>query len=1167
MFGNKTGFGGSSSGTLFGSTATSSAPASSSTFGGFGTSNTGGGFGNTNTNTSGGLFGSKPTGTFGSTTANTSSGFGSGLGGASNSGSFGSGTALGAGNLPPSNGTADVPFNPHVEKESAQGGNSTTSNYFQTITMQQPYQKYSQEELRLADYDKGRRYGNAGGGFGQGSNFGGFGTNTGGANTGTLFGSQNNNNSFGNSSTNAFGGSSNTGGGFGANTGGGLFNQQKPAGTGLFGQQSSGTGSGGLFGTSGTNTGGFGGFGGNANNNQPNSSFGQNAQKPGGLFGSTNNTSTGTGLFGQNQPSTNTGGGLFGSNNNSSANTGASAGLFGQSNTNSGGGFGGFGQQNQSQQNKPGSLFGSLNTSTSQPSGGLFGSNNNTNTSGGGGLFGSNNASNTSGGGGLFGAAGNANQSKPGGLFGSSSNDAPKPGGLFGGSTSNTSTAFGGFGNAQGQNTAGGGLFSGTSTNANQQQGGGLFGGTGNAGGSSLFGSNQNKGGSLFGGNTQSQPQNNSLFGSQNNTSSLFGAPQPQQNGQQPQAFHSSLLDGNPYGQSSIWSGLPPATAQNSGPLVTPLSASQRLKERSAQPALKFTPLSASRFMTPPKRTGYGFSYSTYGSPSSAASTPGGGSLTSSMYGKQFSGGSFGRSIGKSFSASNLRQHYSTDGDGVLAPGAFTPSSSRYSSGSIRRLTIDRNLRTESLLTPRALPAPPPATSGVPNGTSNGTGESAPVASGALKDRRVSFAGDTTSREDDDLWKGANGALVRTDNDSAPPGDSKTGTNGAVNGAADQSRGKELAVVPEDQETESITSKMKLPKDAPAAPDQKEGQYYMIPSREELRKLPRDQLQAFKGFRLGRQGCGEICFDHEVDLTTVPLDDLWDKIVVIHIRSITVYPDSATKPPVGKGLNVPSTINMENSWPRNRRGPSPATSGPHYERHIKRLKRLTNCNFISYNDQTGVWTFSVPHYTTYDLDYDDEDDEALDSPLSSVPNTSVVGTTPADSGMDVDEQESSIEDDTFGYKKSLPGAFGKQSEYHQQNSFLGDGSPASDNESVESQDDMSMAGSYPAEARPVEPSPAKLGVENTPGRHLLDLDGDWADQLRRTISPRKQDRQALREAQGRVLADQDLVPIDEQSGKQEFRTSIDVMNSLFGKFEERQQGAKKQGKAGKDFEV
>ena len=54
------------------------------------------------------------------------------------------------------NGTIDTPFSPQLEVDAGQDG-FNSSIYYQTITMQQAYQKYSLEELRLADYDRGRR--------------------------------------------------------------------------------------------------------------------------------------------------------------------------------------------------------------------------------------------------------------------------------------------------------------------------------------------------------------------------------------------------------------------------------------------------------------------------------------------------------------------------------------------------------------------------------------------------------------------------------------------------------------------------------------------------------------------------------------------------------------------------------------------------------------------------------------------------------------------------------------------------------------------------------------------------------------------------------------------------------------------------------------------------
>lgn len=739
-----------------------------------------------------------------------------------------------------------------------------------------------------------------------------------------------------------------------------------------------------------------------------------------------------------------------------------------------------------------------------------------------------------------------------------------------------------------------------------------MFGGNNNPTGSGIFGSlNANKPGNLFGNSTNTNNQGPNLFGtSNNNTGGIFGGSQSTQNTPQQQqgSLHASLLDGNPYGQSSIWTGLPSATPQNTGPLATPLTASQRLKETQAKPppSLRFT---GARYMTPPRRQGYGLTYSPS---SSAGSTPGGGSLSTSMYGRAFTGGSFGKVVGKSFSASNLRQQFSTDGESVLSPGAFAPGSSRYSSGSIRRLTIDKNVKVDLFgrSTQPALPAPPTAKETTAKETPATNGEVTSTEQPNKLKKRVSFDKDTTGGETNGHLNGENGALVRTETDEqeSPVEESRfprssrrtTSSNGSSSTAPEMEhvRGNELAVVPEDRESDGAASKMRLPTDAHPTPDPKPGDYWMKPSRTEISKMPREKLQNFKGFQVGRHGCGSVTFDGSVDLTTIPLDDVCGKLVDIELRSITVYPEASTKPPPGKGLNVPATLRLENSWPRNRKTnvPSSATSGPLFEKHIKRLRNTTNTVFVAYDVETGVWTFRVPHFTRYGLDYDDDED-GDESALSSLSGTPVQPTpqfaSSAVSAMELDNitpEGSSPEDDTFAFKqKIVPGGFDHQSsvDYDQDQSFLGDGSAAaaasgSEHSNVsdqeQSDEDMNMAGSFPHNGGAAEQdtqSPTRPALTSgqqawgTPGRPLIDLDDDWADQLRRTISPRKQDREALREVQGKVLLDRSQKPAKrpQSSNKNEFRTSIDVMNSLFGKHEERMALSRTQGVGGSGFEV
>lgn len=1124
--------------------------------------------------------------------------------------------------------------------------------------------------MRVGDYAQGRRYGNAsnqagafgnsafggGGGFGQQQqqpqqqqNTGGFGSGGGG------FGATS-------SAPSGFGGQTQTAG-FGSTgstttTTNPLFGS-KPANSGLFGQQQTASpAQSGGFGTAGNTGGGFGGatggagfgagaaggsnlLGGNtANQQQQNKPFGGGTGGFGSSFGQTSSASTPFG--GTAATTTPFGGAQQQQQQPQQQNSGLFGSAFGQTQNQQnqakppfGGAGAGFGTgANQQQQQQPGSNL--FNTGNQQNTGsGLFGGANQQQQqqqqTPGSSMFGAANqqAGNTGGGGGLFGGANQQQEQKPGGLFGSA---APNTGGSFG---------LGG----QQQNQQGGGLFGG----ANQQQQKPNLWGT--SGTSSIMGQNNNMGGAQnnasFGGMNQSQqPQGMGLGNS-------FGA--SQQNQQQPphpSSFQASLLDSNPYGNQSIFSGQPPSNVQSPGPLATPLSASTRQKQRTPLPMYKITPNGANRLLTPPKRQGYGFSYSTYGTPSSASSvssTPTG--LSGSLLGGSLRGGSLGRSFGKSVSTSNLRKSFDPEHDSILAPGAFSAGSSRYSNGgSLKRLTIDRSLRTDLFSRPQALNGP-----AITNGTNGeeGSGQAA-----KLK-KRVSFE---TSGDSE-----MSGAVVPMESHSPEPTPEELGylrssrangqVNGQVNGTVtsssssdtangqpemEQVRGNELAVVPEDGESSSRENSR-----LSSVPirDPKPGEYYMRPSREQLRKMSRDQLKHVTGFSVGRQSCGMVTFDSPVDLTAIDLDNVFDTLVKITVRSITVYPDNVQKPPRGIGFNVPSTLRLENSWPRgrDRKSPSALTSGPIFDKHVLRLRSIKGTEFVDYEAQTGTWVFKVPHFTTYGLDYDDDDEgESFDqSTLSAAPDTatpkvpcqhqsfeepSFVSEQNTTMSLDVssDGSVNGLEDDTFEFKKRklVPGSFGNQEEdgigddedqvmissESEDGSFLEDGSAGStisetgdEEEQSETQetfgseiesddgDEMDMAGSFPTPHLTAEQitsgSPAKSRLNDTlrstqrlgtPTKTHLDLSGDWTEQLQRTISPRKQDRAALREVQGNAVVgrnenDTPKATTATTGADKGFATSIDLMNSLFRRpGDQAQPLAKKQQDVqakGKGFEV
>ena len=1204
-FGAKPAFGAATStgNSLFGGGTTT---AGSSTFGGFGATPaaTTTAFG-ANNNTGSSLFGNKTT--FGSTPASTG-GFGGGTSFGASTGAFGSpaSTALG-GTTGECQGTGSVPFQAFVEKEP--NSNTNQQNSFQSICFQQPYQKFSPEELRLADYNQGRKYGNASnqaGAFGA-SNFGGFGSNN--ATTTGGFGATNTNTGtslFGQGATNTgFGATQPAATGFGANTtttGGNLFGA-KPAG-GLFGNQPAAQPSGGLFGNN--NSGGFGantatGFGAANNANTGSTLFGNTAAKPAFSFGGATSTpaSTGTG-FGATTTTNafgggSSGGGLFGNAAQQSTTTGFGAQQPAASNA-----FGGFGAST-TQNSGTSSLFGN---NQQKPANSLFGAPATTTT----GLFGNAQqpAANTNN------AFGSTNAATGGSLFG----NKPAGGtGLFGSAaTQNTNTGSGLFGNGFNQNqnqpaTGSTSLFGGLGNNNQQKPN--LFGSTNTQQSTGLFNNNgnQQQGNSMFGGlnntNQQQQQPSNSLFGGGN---SIFNTSQQSQQNQQ-QSLTASIGDNGAFGSSSLFANLASTQVNNPGPIATPLSSSVKPKKApAALPMYKLNTPSSSRFVTPTKR-GFGFSYSTYNTPNSASSTA---STPSAFSGNLLTNSAFNsRTLSKSVSTSSLRRSFSTE-DSILAPGAFAASSSgqRFgSTGSVKRLNINRSIRHD-LFSP---PNPP-------------SQQNSPQLSGILK-KRVSFGGNGNGAESP--LKQVDSAASPSSEDMGylrPPQNTSNGSGPASssNGAPSQpemeqvsNSNNQLAIVREEEPAPAVQAPAARPD---SQEDQEPGEYWMKPSREEIEKMSRAQRSKVNDFTVGRDGVGFIHFNAPVDLTKVPVDDILGGIVVLNLRTATVYSNPAKKPPMGQGLNQPATISLANSWPRKRSAKNGEQDSVRFKKHVERLKKVADTTFIDYDKHSGVWVFSVQHFTTYGFP-DDEEETDVDvtydfgqSTLSAAPDTPTPKTrTPSsvrhDQSFASTSQVTTTEsdpDDTFEFRtrrKPPPGAFDEQVAYaddeemveeydeQDQESFLDERSVGSlsengveepmdqddvfqDDESV-SIVDQEMAGSYPEAGNTMElggdsQNDEDMGVmtetpgavmrarlraskgTGTPMKQKFSAGDDWAATLRNTVSPQKQDRALLKsliDIHGDEPGpDSEPTPLPKRvvSDGRGFATSIDLMNSLFG---------------------
>ncbi|KAL1944102.1 hypothetical protein VTO73DRAFT_3287 [Trametes versicolor] len=920
-----TGFGAFGGGgtTAFGSTTATPTPA----FGG------GGAFGSstpaTGSSTGTNLFGSQPS------TSTSAFGGGGGLFGANKPATgFGTTQTSTDGGAPVTTGTANPPFSPYTEKDNI---NPSITLQYQSITAMPQYRSSTFEELRLQDYQQGRK---TAGAFGQ-TTFGApaqpaqptgglFGQPAAPAATGTTFGGFGNTSTTAQPATTGFGAfgqpanTTNTTGGslFG---GGGAFGQpsqpqqpqqqqpQQPAGFGAFGQpqnQQNNTG-GGLFG-------GGGAFGAN---NQAKPAFGASTTGfgGGGAFGQpqTNPQQPAAGgLFGQPQQNTaTTGFGNFGTANSNAQKPS----LFGATNTTQPAttGFGGFGTQNQAQPQQG-----------SQPAGGLFG--------GGGGLFGQPQQQNQQqpAAGGLFGTTQPAQQQQQqpgGGLFGGG-------GGLFG--TQQQPAQQGA--QAQPQQNSFGGLFGAPKPTINTTQPtGGLFGG----GFGSTLGQqpqNQQPATGLFGSTLGQQPQN------QQNTNSfgsggLFGKPAApnlgasmstgqQQGGLGTSLFGNSTLGGSTatMGASTLGQSQAPLMASIAQPIAAPLPIFSMLPPGPRAVTLDQQPKKKpGYFVDVPTRSpvpqlqlryapagtklrGFG---STSTPPGASSSTLGGSLLYSS-------GKPNALSLSKASTTKSL-----LGPDAFLTNGAPSPTLGSGGRQSVKKLTLDKKVEAADLFS-----------------KSNNGPSFSPALGLAAREKEAAAA---------------NGSYFRQESPSPA--------------ARKESPKKSNRIVA--QSTSEILGQPSRPGGPGTAPakgpqdpeELQEGDYWVKPDLETLKKMGHDELMSFSGLTVGRVGYGQITFLEPVDLTGLPrLSSLLGEVIRFDDKECSVYPeaDDAEKPPPGSGLNVKARLDLVRCWALDKASREPIKDPEHpaAQRHLKRLKTMKETQFEGFDLEEGRWTFTVDHF-------------------------------------------------------------------------------------------------------------------------------------------------------------------------------------------------------------
>ncbi|KAL3778208.1 hypothetical protein ACHAW5_009610 [Stephanodiscus triporus] len=156
--------------------------------------------------------------------------------------------------------------------------------------------------------------------------------------------------------------------------------------------------------------------------------------------------------------------------------------------------------------------------------------------------------------------------------------------------------------------------------------------------------------------------------------------------------------------------------------------------------------------------------------------------------------------------------------------------------------------------------------------------------------------------------------------------------------------------------------------------------YNVYPSIAELEAMSEADLAAVTGFKVERPQYGSVAWDGAVDVRGVDIDS----VVVIERKNVSVYDEAEAngeKPQQGSKLNRPAVITMYDVYPKEG-AESSAEAKDKLQRKIEKSTKKMGAELISFDSESGVWTFRVGHFSRYGLD--DSDDDS-DNDIESTP--------------------------------------------------------------------------------------------------------------------------------------------------------------------------------------
>lgn len=140
-----------------------------------------------------------------------------------------------------------------------------------------------------------------------------------------------------------------------------------------------------------------------------------------------------------------------------------------------------------------------------------------------------------------------------------------------------------------------------------------------------------------------------------------------------------------------------------------------------------------------------------------------------------------------------------------------------------------------------------------------------------------------------------------------------------------------------------------------------------------LANMRDEELMKVKNFKIWAEEVGSITFLEDVNMfdlvTDISVESLWKKfneLVKFMRRIVSVYPSKSNKHSRGKGLNIKAEISLKNCYPKSKlTSKSDSVVKVEYDAHVRSLEKANGTKFKSYDYDTGTWTFTVDHFTTY----------------------------------------------------------------------------------------------------------------------------------------------------------------------------------------------------------